>query len=1058
MDAYQARVGIFGKENVMKNEKKGIGLRMWLFVILIGFAGQMAWAIENMYLNTYITYLNFSSPSGQGFDYSLYIAITTALSAVAATVTTIFMGALTDKVGHKKYFISIGYILWGIATASFGIFNVNSTNRILPLAMTSSMAAIFVIIIDCVMTFFGSTSNDAAFNSYVTKNIPSKSKGKVEGVLQILPLIAMLVIFVCLNGLTTDSSKGANDARWDLFFYLIGGLVVLMGIVSFFLIPKEVEEKVRKSYLSQLVEGFKPSTIKKNSKLYVILLIYFVYATATQVFFPYLMVYLERTCGISNTGTGMLTSFAIVMAIALLLGSLLSVIIGFFSDKLGKNKMIIPIFVIFAIGILMMFFIPNIADETTKTIYAAIGGTIMILGYVGVPTIINALVRENIPAKEEGTFMGVRMLFVVALPMCIGPFIGDALNSSLGSTYETTYGTFDVVPSQYGYLVGLGILVLSLVPIIIYFRMEKKGKKNHGYLLKDKVDVKVDPDWIPLAEYPRPSLRRDSYLTLNGLWDIKITKDEKLPDIYVDKVMVPYAVESVYSMVNHLLEPDEIIYYHRIVSLPVGFRKKRTVIHFEGVDQYCEVYVDDMHVMTHTGGFTSFDVVLPKSVGDTFSLVLKVKDYTDSSYHTRGKQVLDVTGYYYSSSSGIFKPVWMESLDEDYVKNVIFTPDYDKRQVMVNVVSATEGKAYVEFHGKTYEVETNKETIISLADDFHPWDTENPYLYETLIRYRDDVVKTYFAVRKIEIRKIGEYKRILLNGKPIFISGLLDQGYYFLGNYTPKDYEEYLFDIVKTKEMGFNCLRKHIKTELDMFYYYCDREGMLVIQDFPCGGDKYSFFWCVIPRIFPSMNEKNLTDKRMARTSKEGKEEFIHECDEYLAYYHNHPSVIIYSIFNEGWGEFSPSEIYHQLKKKENTKLFDTASGWYDADSDFYSIHTYTLPDMKRVDKKDRAFIISEMGGASLKVEGHSYFDGFFGHGKAKTKEELERKYVDLFENKIKKQIKDGLNMTIYTEIADCETEYNGIFTYDRQVQKIDTDVLVRINGELYQELNQCTK
>lgn len=1042
----------------MSKEKNGLGLRMWLFIILIGFAGQMAWAIENMYLNTYITYLNFSSPAGKGFDYSLYIAITTALSAIAATLTTIFMGALTDKVGHKKYFISIGYLLWGVATASFGIFNVNSTNKILPIALSSSMAAVFVIIIDCVMTFFGSTSNDAAFNSYVTKNVPSKSKGKVEGVLQILPLIAMLVIFVCLNGLTTDSSKGANDARWDLFFYLIGGLVILMGILSFFLIPDEKEEKSNKSYVSQLIEGFKPSTIKKNKKLYVILLIYFVYATATQVFFPYLMVYLERTCDISNTGTGLLTSFAIVMAIALLLGSLLSVIIGFFSDKLGKNKMIIPIFTIFAIGILMMFFIPNMASSSSKTVYAAISGTIMILGYVGIPTVVNALVRENIPTNEEGTFMGVRMLFVVALPMCIGPFIGDALNSSLGSTYETTYGTLDVVPSQYGYLVGLGILLLSIIPIIFYFKIEKSGKRNHGYLLKDKVDVDMNLDEVPLKEYPRPSLKRDSYLSLNGLWDIKITKDENLPEHYVDKVMVPFAIESPYSLVNHLLEPDEIIYYHKDIDIDESFRKDRMIIHFEGVDEYCEVYIDKTLVMIHSGGFTSFDVLLPKSIKNHFSLVLKVKDETDASYHTRGKQVLDVTGYYYSSSSGVYKPIWMESIDEEYVKNVIFTPDYDKRMLKVNVITPSDGKAILKFHDHEYEILTNQENEISLKDDFHPWSTSSPYLYDVEIRYQNDVVTSYFAIRKIEIKEIGSHKRILLNDEPIYISGLLDQGYYFIGNYTPRDYDEYLFDIQKTKEMGFNCLRKHIKTELDMFYYYCDREGMLVIQDFPCGGDKYSFFWCVIPRLVPSLNEKNLTDKRMSRTSKEGKEEFLKECDQYLSYYHNHPSVIIYSIFNEGWGEFSPSEIYHDLKKKENTKLFDTASGWYDADSDFYSIHTYTLPDMKRVDKKKRCFIISEMGGASLKVEGHSYFDGFFGHGKAKTREKLERKYIDLFENKIKKQIKDGLNMTIYTELADCETEYNGILTFDRKVQKINNEVLLKVNQELYDELKKCTK
>ena len=430
----------------MKTKK--LGIRMWLFLILVGFVGQLAWAIENMYLNTYITYINFSAPASERFDYSLFIAITTALSAIVATLTTILMGALTDKVGHKKYFISIGYLLWGFATASFGLFNVNSVNQMIPLMMVSSMAACMVIIIDCVMTFFGSTSNDAAFNSYVTKNIPEENKGKVEGVLSVLPLFAMLLIFVFLNGLTTDSSKGACDARWDLFFYLIGGIVVLMGIVSFFLIPKEEEKKTENSYLSLLFVGFKKQTILKNPSLYLILLIYFVYSTACQVFFPYLMVYLEKTCLISNTGTSLLTPFSIVMAVALLFGSALSILFGFLSDKYGKNKMILPAFAVF----------------------------FMIFGYVSVPTVVNALVRQNIPEGEEGIFMGVRMLFVVALPMCIGPFIGDSLNRAFGSKVESSLfeGVFDTVPSQYGYLVGAAILLFALLPIYFYFRKEKQ--------------------------------------------------------------------------------------------------------------------------------------------------------------------------------------------------------------------------------------------------------------------------------------------------------------------------------------------------------------------------------------------------------------------------------------------------------------------------------------------------------------------------------------------------------------------------------------------------------
>lgn len=1041
----------------MEKQKKTVGARMWLFVILIGFAGQLAWSIENMYLNTYITYLNFSSPLGQGFDYSFFIALTTALSAIVATLTTIFMGALSDKVGHKKYFISIGYILWGIATAAFGLFNVNSTNDIFPIAMSSAFAAIWVIILDCIMTFFGSTANDACFNSYITKNIEKSDKGKIEGILQILPLAAMLLIFVFLNGLTVDSSKGANDARWDLFFYLIGGFVILMGIISFFLIPRKEEVKSDKTYISQLFEGFRPSAVRKNKSLYLVLLVYFVYATATQVFFPYLMVYIEKTCGIANIGNSLITPFAIVMAIALVLGSILSVAIGFLSDRLGKNKMIIPAFVIYAIGILLMFFIPDFSGD--KTVFAAIGGTVMILGYVAVPTVCNAIVREKIPANEEGTFMGVRMLFVVALPMCIGPFIGDGLNASFGKMYENSFGESSPVPSQYGYLVGLGLLVLAIIPMFFYFRNLKKERKNEGYLFKDTEKARLDADFVPLAEYPRMNLKRDSYLNLDGMWDFSIGKSEELPKVYVDKSMVPFAVESAYSMIGKLVEPDDVLFYHKDVSLPKDFRKDKTILHFEGVDQICEVYVDGRKIACHTGGFTPFDVVLPNDVKDTFSLVLKVKDYTDASYHTRGKQVLSVTGYFYSSSSGVYKPIWMESVKEDYIQDVKFTPDYDNRKIKVFIKTPRDGKAVLTLHSREYSLNTNVEESISLLDDFHPWSLQDPYLYDVKIRHGEDVVSSYFGMRKIEIKDVKGHKRIFLNDEPIFLSGLLDQGYYFIGNYTPKSYDEYLFDIKKTKEMGFNCLRVHIKTELDRFYYECDRLGMLLIQDFPCGGDSYSFFWSVIPRLLPSLTEKNLTYKRTERKSKEGREEFLEECHEYLRMYHNHPSVIIYSIFNEGWGEFDPSKIYHELRQMEHTKLFDTASGWYDADSDFYSIHTYTQPDKRRVDKKGRCFIISEMGGASLKIEGHSYFEGFFGHGKAKSKEELTKKYKELFEKKIKPQIgKYGLNMTIYTELSDCETEYNGLLTYDRKVEKIDSSVLYDVNQELYSEFNDCIR
>lgn len=460
---------------------KGISLRRWLFLILAGLVGQLAWSLENRYLNTFITYINFSAPVRERFDYSLYIALTTAFSAIVATLTTIFMGTLTDKVGHRREFISFGYLLWGIATAGFGLFNVNSSAELIPLTRGASRAAVWVIILDCTMTFFGSTANDAAFNSYVTKNIGQKDKGKAEGVLSVLPLISRLILFVGFNGLTTDSKAGVHDARWDLFFYLIGGIVFLSGIVSFFLIPKEQENRKSSDehYLSLLLEGFKPKTVKENKSLYLILLIYFVFGTANNVFFPYLRVYLEHTCGISNTAeSGILTPFAIVRAVALLLGSLLTIVLGFLSDKVGKEKRILPVFALYGISLVRRALIPNVGEVKSRgrTVYACFAGLLMIFGFVGIPTIINALVREKIPEGKEGVFRGVRRLFVVALPMCIGPFIGDAFNSRYGGKFPDP--AFPEVrnetPSSYGYYRGLGILALSLIPIYFYFREERK--------------------------------------------------------------------------------------------------------------------------------------------------------------------------------------------------------------------------------------------------------------------------------------------------------------------------------------------------------------------------------------------------------------------------------------------------------------------------------------------------------------------------------------------------------------------------------------------------------
>ena len=947
------------KQRIELSSKKAnkVGLRMWLIVILIGLAGQFAWSIENMYLNTYIAYLNFNAPTSEKFDYNLLISITTALSAVTATLTTLFMGGLSDKLRKRKIFISLGYILWGVSTASFGLLNVYGSVEIIPIAMSAVTAAIMVIVIDCIMTFFGSTGNDAAFNSYITKNIDDKNRAKVEGVLGILPLVAMLIIFVGLNGLTTEASGN----RWDLFFYIVGGIVLVVGIISFFLIPKEKDnEKKNEPYFSLLIEGFKPSVIKKNKLLYIILIAYFIFNVSVQIYFPYLMIYIERTCAISNTGSSFLTPFAIVMAIALLFGSVLSVFIGFRADKKGKTKMLIPTLLITAIGLLMMFFAPYIENEAFRIAYTAISGLIMILGYVSFPAILNSLIRSYIPKGNEGIFMGIRMVFVVALPMCIGPFIGSALNNTYGEIYYDQFNYPNALPSNYGYLVALGVLALVLIPLFFVFKYTKRIPKNNGTLVNDllKKEGKEirDVNHISFKEYPRPNLVRDSFINLTGEWDLKIIKKEDDKDFNL-KINVPYAVEAPFSNINHLLEVDELLVYRKNFSLPNLDKSKRYILHLDGVDQVFDLFINGNFVTYHDSAYTKTSVNITSFLKENNEIIIKVRDFTDALYYSRGKQTLSPGTCFYSSSSGIYKPVWMEVVEKDYIRDVKFKIHYDEKQVGVIVMTNNTlfEKALIEIDGKTYNLETNKENLITLENPIS-WSYKNPYLYDVLITYKEDKIKSYFGFRKIEVKENNGVSAIYLNNKEVILNGLLDQGYYYPNSLTPSSILDYEKDILNLKSLGYNTIRKHIKIEMDYFYYLCDKYGMLVIQDIPNGGYKYKFLNIAFPRFNIKLFNKLgwMNEEKIGRKNDKSKKMYLLEMQEILSELYNYPSIICYTLFNEGWGEFEPDEIYDIAKEYDPSRIYDTASGWYIANKrDLYSIHAYIFQTRKRYDKKD---------------------------------------------------------------------------------------------------------
>ncbi len=1026
--------------NKIKTNKK-LGIKKWISIILIGLAGQFAWSIENMYLNKFI----FSFGSS---NYNIMISVTVALSAVVACLTTIFMGALSDKLNKRKIFISLGYILWGISTALFGLITVNKDASLFPIVLTSQSASILVIILDCVMTFFGSCSNDACFNSYVTKEVDKSNRGKVEGVLSVLPLVSMLIIFICLNPLV-DSS------HWDYFFFIVGFIVFVVGILSIFLLPKEERSKNilhNESYLKILCDGFKIKTIKENKDLYLILISYLIFGISSQIFFPYLMIYFQNTLNLNGS------NFVIALGTILIVGSLLSVVSGFFMDKLGKNKFIIPSILIGFIGFLLCYFIPK-----ENLILSIIFGIIMMYGYILIGSVLNSILRDLIPLNKEGTFMGVRMIFVVLLPMIIGPLISNVIISNYSyETYLNEYNEIQTLPSKEIWLYSSLILLFSVIPVIIYLmrimlkrKKEEKNKdlKNEGILLPLNNEDKItDLDYIPLNEFPNPSLKRNKELILNGWWDFKISKNKELPLSYEDKILLPYAPEAPLSHINKLIEVDDYLYYHKKIKLDKEFIGNHLFLYLLGIDQVGEIYVNKMKVGVSKSGYLPLKIDLSPIIrvgSSELDIVIKVRDTTDSNVFSRGKQSLKRGGIWYSSSSGIYKSIYLESIEsKNYIKDFNINYDIDSKEIKVKVITNIEGICEISFNNEIFNIESNKENILTLKD-FHLWDINDPYLYDIKIKFYEDIIYSYIGFRKIEIKRINNKNRLLLNNKEILLKGILDQGYYYKGNLTPSSYDDYLNDILSLKELGFNCIRKHIKYEDDIFYHFCDKNGMLVIQDFVNGGESYDFFTISYPSLLPYKKNQGYDYKKFKRENKFGRDLFKEEVINEIKALKLHPSVIIYTIFNEGWGQFDPKEMYELVKKEDNSRLIDTSSGWYDTTySDFYSKHIYFVPPYN-FKNKTRASLLSECGGYSLYLEDHFYGKKPFGYKKFKNKKKISKAYFKLFRKHIIPSLKRNNVGFIYTQLNDIEDEINGLFTFDRKELKIDKDIIKEVNSRV---------
>ena len=549
----------------------------------------------------------------------------------------------------------------------------------------------------------------------------------------------------------------------------------------------------------------------------------------------------------------------------------------------------------------------------------------------------------------------------------------------------------------------------------------------------------------PLSEYPRPQLYRESYLSLNGYWDYAFSNSGDIPSTWEGKILVPYSPETKLSGVNRQLKPDEYLFYKLEFSLEELVIKDKVILHFLGVDQIADVYINGHYLGQHIGGYLPFEFDIKPYININKNiLIVRVKDYTDTSFYSRGKQKINRGGIWYTPQSGIYYPVWLESVSFDYIEEIKFTPDIDKEEIVINVKSKAE---VVSLHifGMDRPLDTNRDVHIKVKD-MHLWSTEDPYLYFVRIASDNDEVSSYFAMRKFSlITDKDGYKRIALNNRPIFMRGVLDQGYYSQGLYTPSSYQDYVKDIELVKSLGFNTIRKHIKIELPRWYFECDKRGIIVWQDFVNGGGNYKFSTISFPLI-TGIHHNDHNYKKFARENKEDRDFAIEEFKQTIKYLYNVPSIGLWTIFNEGWGQFDSKEIYESLAKIDNTRLYDHASGWHDQKiSDVKSYHVYFKNFKCKKDKYHRSVVLSEFGGFVLPIEGHKQV-GKKTYRSFKDSETWLKRYKKSIEIDVIKNIPKGLSAMIYTQLSDVEDELNGFVTFDREVIKVDPQLIKEIN------------
>lgn len=535
------------------------------------------------------------------------------------------------------------------------------------------------------------------------------------------------------------------------------------------------------------------------------------------------------------------------------------------------------------------------------------------------------------------------------------------------------------------------------------------------------------------CEYPRPQMARAQWQDLCGPWDYAITQSDDRPTDWDGTILVPFSPEAPASGVNRAVGPGDRLWYHRRVSFsPEG---DRILLHFGAVDQEASVWCNGVFVGSHRGGYTPFtlDITDALDLDRTGELLVCVRDDTDLSPLARGKQSRTPGGIWYTAQSGIWQPVWAENVPARHIHRLRITPLFDESAVEIELFPG----GTIHFRGEDYPSPARIP-----VPNFIPWSPEEPHLYEFSATLETDTIKSYFAMRKFSV----ENSRLCLNGKPYFHNGVLDQGYNPVGLYTYPSDEAMIWDIETAKNMGFNTIRKHMKTEPLRWYYHCDRLGMLVWQDMPSGGDgAYSPLAVTLP-LLTHAHWKDDKYKLFRRNQEQGKEDFYAELCEMIQTLYNCPCIALWCPFNEGWGQFDAVSVAAFIKSLDDTRTIDHASGWHDQNwGQTKSIHCYFIQYRHRPDKTGRAVLLSEFGGYNLRIEGHAQSRKNFGYSPCADTQALANKLSRLYAGQIRPARRAGLSAAIYTQLTDVETELNGLITYDRQAIKLPPEEIRRI-------------